>query len=367
MTPAALLLAFSLLPQQPARSDASGVGRWPPPAPDAVPINGTLAIVNDRVLTLRLVQGLSFAFAEAEVRQGRTVTEADFTRIREGVFQDQLINLLFQEGYRQLGLEEDLVDSLVAGEIQSRIDQAGSIAAYASQLASEGQNLEQYTRYLKRLYTSILFRRVELGLMPTGRGKSPKATVYASPSEARRYYEEHLDEYRREFRVQARQITIRTEEDGRTAEERILSVREEIVTGQLSFADAAREHSEVRAAIGGSLGRVNPDQSPLQAPILDFLRQAEPGDVSDPLPVGNGWAIVTAEEVSPAGVAPFEEVQLEILMTLMQTDRVEIQREALNRLRRRCYVWGGPEVDRILDQAFLPEPAEPAPAEESEF
>ena len=135
-----------------------------------------------------------------------------------------------------------------------------------------------------------------------------------------------------------------------------IKVRKIIAKNELTFADAAREFSDYKATVGGSLGTITPDDTtlPLQQPIKDFLNSARPGNISDPIQVTGGWVLVQAEEVFEGGTAPFEEVQFEILAELMGEHRGDLLREAVNQLMERCYVWG-PHVDQAVASAF-PEP-----------
>ncbi len=355
MIHAPLLLALA-----PALLQASGPPAEEAPGPVTAPphqellVDQLLAIVNDQVLTLSQVEKET----KEKVDQFH-IPDNQVQILRTQIFQRMLLDLLFKEGFRQAKLDEKLLDRIVADEIDRNIRDAGSLAAYTEELARHSMTVDQQAKELRRYYASILFRQVEMGIIPAKGKGGFNATVMVRPSEIAAYYKEHLADYRREFRVSARLILLRDNSfrgGSKEARSTLEKLRADIESGRLDFADAAEKHSAMRASTRGSLGWVDPEKSPLQKPIKDFLKEAAPGAMSEPLEVPGGWVLVLAEEIHPAGVAPFEEVQYEIVGKLMVHLQNALMRETVARLRKRTYLWG-PQVAEALDHAYqdLPE------------
>lgn len=330
--------------QDPPASGPSGAESQP------LEFDALVAIVNDQVLTRRQVQALAQDRAERFGQARRSAEE--WYRL---TLEDILVELLFQEGFKLEG-DAALVDRIVEDEVQKRVDAAGSVAAMAAELEKMGLTLEDFRQGLRRQWMAILFQQTEQGLIPVAGGKGYKAeSHFVRPSEIAAWYEEHREEFRHEHRVKARMITLQEEDGQPPAAERIQELRDRIQRGELTFAEAAARHSRYRPTTQGSMGFVNPDTAGVQAPIREFLKAAQPGQTSAPIEFSNGWALVLVEEVQPAGVAPLDdpEVQLKIRGRLLQDSREALLRDALRRLRLRCYIWGE-EANAALDRLLGP-------------
>ncbi|MFQ5749150.1 MAG: peptidylprolyl isomerase [Planctomycetota bacterium] len=354
MIPAPLLLALApALWQTPGPPGERVPGPVTAPPRKELLVDQLLAIVNDQVLTLSMVEKET----KDKVEQFR-IPENQVQILRTQIFQRMLLDLLFKEGFRQAKLDEKLLDRIVADEIDRNIREAGSLAAYTEELAQHNLTVDQQAKELRRFYASILFRQVEMGIIPAKGKGGFKATLAVRPSEIAAYYKKHLADYRREFRVSARLILLRDKDFPGGAEEAratLEKLRADIGNGRLDFAEAAEKHSAMRASTRGSLGWVDPEKTSLQKPIKEFLQKAAPGSMSEPLQVSGGWVLVLAEEVHPAGVAPLEEVQYEITGKLMVHTQNALLRETVARLRKRTYLWG-PQVDEALDHAYQDPP-----------
>ncbi|HEX9794341.1 MAG TPA: peptidylprolyl isomerase [Planctomycetota bacterium] len=344
MTLAALLLLL------PCPQTAGAV-----PAQDqGILIDRMLAIVNDQVITLYMVEG------EARHRQvGQAAPNSSLPELRKSAFRDLLVDALFREGFRISGMEPTFVNRIVDDIVEDRIEKAGSMAEYTSSLQQQGRSLEEEIQAIRRYYMAVYFQWVELGSAPAKGQKGYKADRFVGPAEIARYYQEHRDEFRRERRVQARMIQLRDEVGKAAAGQRIRDLTQRIRRGDVAFADAARVESSFRPSTGGSMGWVGQDTS-YAKPIMDFLAGASADAISEPIQLQNAlgdgelWVLLQVEAVQQAGMVPYDEAQIAIAAQLSRSNANNILAGAVNALRQRCYVWG-PDAAQILDEAFVTE------------
>ncbi len=354
LLPVLLSLAAAPLPQDPAAA---------PPPPGREVVDELWAIVNDQVLTRNQVLRHAMNLQRNPNRQ-LGVDEA-----MELALADLLTDMLFREGFRMSDIDESFLDRVVEDEMEKRVQEFGSVSAYARFLRDElDMTMDQQQAQLRRVFASLYFQWVALGYVPASGRNSFQAQIFVRPSEIARYYEEHLDEFRREHLVEARILQL-ADTPGAPARERLEEIRGRVLAGELDFTEACGDPgigNLFRRATRGRAGRIQPDKDPLAPAIRDFLREARTGELSEPLELGNGrWALVLAEEVTEEGLEPLDDtLQLQIAARLAAEQRNEIIRKTINQLRRRVYIWG-PRALEVLDRAYPPDPEPetgPAPA-----
>ncbi|MDP6941951.1 MAG: peptidylprolyl isomerase [Planctomycetota bacterium] len=321
-----LFLAAAVLPQE--------------PEPKLELVDEIVAIVNDNILTLRDVR-----LAAADLGGG-----IPSPNLMQRAFANLLSELLFREGFRMMGGDEAALDNYVADELDRRAKELGSLAAFNKHLANQGKTIEDEAKHIRTFAISLLYRQKEFGHAPA-KGEGYKVKMYVSPAEMLSYYNEHIQDYKHEDRVLARILMIGPSEEHPDTLAFLAKLRSEIVAGKKDFAVQARNLSVFKPALGGSTGHFNPKTENVvgRKPLRDYLLQAESGDLSDPIQLPQGWAaLVLAESVENAGVMPFSEAQLSIQGILLQEQAEAIYRDSINRLRRKCYLWG-PNVGFALD------------------
>lgn len=115
--------------------------------------------------------------------------------------------------------------------------------------------------------------------------------ISVSEDEARRYYREHEEDFERPATATVRMVsfsTLPTSEDTAHVVARADSLRTAILAGELTFAEAAEEHSadSTSAPDGGDIGRYTPDD--LREPISSTVAELETGGISEPVTMPDG-------------------------------------------------------------------------------
>lgn len=132
--------------------------------------------------------------------------------------------------------------------------------------------------------------------------------------------------------VRAAQIALKSD-DPATDEKKLADLRQQIVTGKLTFADAAKKHSQApSAAKGGDLGRFGfRGKQPSPYPQIAFGLKV--GEVSEPIRSPFGVLLLTVTERSD-GQLSLEDARPEILQVLS----AEMQRDVLSRERAQAKI-----------------------------
>lgn len=341
-----------------------------PPQTAPVVVDEIVAIVNDQVLTRKQVE------LRARNRAIDLGAGVDPSQLYYASLQSMLLDLLFQEGFK---LEGDplFLEGIVQDELKRQTESAGSLASLIEQLRVQGLTLEDYTAKLRREIMALLFQYGELGLRPVGGKNGVKNEVgFVGPSEMEAYYNKHISLFISETRVQARMILLLEEPGQPGAADRIQALEQRIRGGEIGFEDAAAQFSRYRPSTRGNMGLVAPAseqfQQEFQKPIRDFVAAAGEGEMSPPLQLNNGWALVLVERIRRGGVAPLNdrgvqetilagiavdpeatELALDQVIGLRRAREQQIFQDAVRRLRDRCYLWGA-DVDRVLN-GFLAE------------
>ncbi|MBU2861287.1 MULTISPECIES: peptidyl-prolyl cis-trans isomerase [Acidithiobacillus] len=100
-----------------------------------------------------------------------------------------------------------------------------------------------------------------------------------------------------------------------------------------NFSILAADHSQgPNPTLGGELGWLADNQIP--APILAQIRKAKPGEITGPIPVPEGFAIVQVLGERPAGVLPLSAVSAQLEAQLRNQKTVEY----LQKLRSRAKI-----------------------------
>ncbi len=121
------------------------------------------------------------------------------------------------------------------------------------------------------------------------------------------------------------------------AREQIEAIREGILSGELSFAEAAQEYSACASApAGGDLGSIPRGFMPAEFDAVAF--QIEPGELSEPLRTRHGWHLLRVEQKQPAGTTPFDQMKEFFGKHLKQQRSKELIADHMRMLREKADV-----------------------------
>ncbi len=171
-------------------------------------------------------------------------------------------------------------------------------------------------------------------------GQEVQSRINISRTEARKYYDEHKDEFVREERVFLREILISTQEKAEGEIPALEKKAKDLVARARAgerFSDLSRDNSDSESSkAGGEVGAFKKDLLPKD--IADVVFSHEKGYVTDAFKVANGFLILQVEERHQAGLAPFEEVENEVMSRLYEPRFDPAMREYLTMLRTEAFL-----------------------------
>ena len=137
--------------------------------------------------------------------------------------------------------------------------------------------------------------------------------ITVTDEEVKKYYEDNKETFGQPATVSAKHILAETEEE-------IKKAKEEIVSGKLSFADAAMKYSMCPSnQQGGSLGEFSKGMMVPEFEEAAFA--AEIGALSDPVKTQFGYHLIVVDAKNEASVKSFDEVKESVLKELLQENQ----------------------------------------------
>jgi peptidyl-prolyl cis-trans isomerase SurA len=195
--------------------------------------------------------------------------------------------------------------------------------------------------------------------------------IGVSDSEARSYYESHMNEFTTPPAVTLREITINIPSDSRgvnvaaeeAAKERAEAIRTRVASGKEDFQKLATEVSESPSkANGGLIGPLSiNDISPDLRKIIDAMK---PGDVSELIRTSRGFQILQLVSRSESKTMPFDEAKEQISERVFTDKRKVEYMKYLERLRGQAIIeWKNEDVKRAFEEGLKQQAAAAATAD----
>jgi parvulin-like peptidyl-prolyl isomerase len=303
------------------------------------------------------VNGEIFTKTDLEVRQVAALREqgqqqlndADLRKRIDAITPQLLVDaidemLLLQRG-KELGYrmaEDQFAEILTKLKADNHIE---TEEQFQAALKQEGMTLGELRKTIER---NMIVQRVE------------QAEVFGhigvTQEEAKKYYDEHRDEFTSVPTVTLREILVRVPGDGKTvnvgadeeARQRAESIRQRALKGE-SFEKLAELSDAPSKANGGLIGPIN--QSDLDATFAKMLATMKPGDVGPVLRTSTGYDIVKLESATVSAVLPFEEARQQIGNKVFNTKQQVEFDNYIKKLRASALIdWKVPELKKVYDE-----------------
>jgi len=181
-----------------------------------------------------------------------------------------------------------------------------------------------------------------------------KDDVTVTDQEVAQYYESHQKQLERPEAVQVSHITVTTKEEAE-------KIRQQIVAGEITFEEAAQEHSidPYGRENGGLLPPMGRGELPNKAwePVREqaFNLKAD-GEISPVFQTSMGWDILRRETYQKGGTPPFEEIQEELTNQLYQARLAQAAQEMRTAIMKTA------KIERIIEFPSISEVAPEAAA-----
>ena len=149
--------------------------------------------------------------------------------------------------------------------------------------------------------------------------------VRVSDDKVKAYYEAHRGEWQSGETVRASHILV----DSR---EKAESIRQRLLSGALSFEDAARAESTCPSREqGGDLGVFGRGQ--MVKEFEDAAFSLAPGEISEPVETQFGWHLIRVAEKSDGGEVSFEQIREQLKEQLLAEEQQKAYESKINQLK----------------------------------
>jgi peptidyl-prolyl cis-trans isomerase C len=250
-----------------------------------------------------IVNGESISLAEVERGAAQvmrrpmpmSMTEAQKREIKAIVLAQLMDDLLMQQFLRKNAPKPDLA------EVNKKL------ADFETSLKKQGKTLAEYMREEGETEGEL---RLHIGY---GLQWQAYAQKRITDQDVRRYFDENRD-YFDQVEVRASHIVLRVPANSSDAavqatQQQLANLRQEIVSGKIDFAEAAKKYSQCETAPqGGDIGKFKRREEMDE----NFLRAAfsmKPGEISGPVRSEFGWHLIRIVERTPGQPVEFEKVK----------------------------------------------------------
>ena len=294
-------------------------------------IERIIARVNNEIVTQRqfererdkLRQQLSREFfgeeLEAKVRDGS-----------KDMLRDLIDRALMVQKAKDLDIsvETDVVKRL--DEIRKNIN-ATSLEDLEKEAEKSGLNWEDFKEDIRR---GLLMREVI--------GREVGRTIIVSREDARKYFDEHKQDFASPEGVVLAQILVSSEKrKPEESEARAKEAHGELKAGQ-KWLEMVKKYSDdtSTAEQGGHIGFM---KAGTLAPALnDVIAKLEVNDFTEPIPIKSGFIILRLMDRRRAGIPNFEEVESQVMEFMYNQKMQPALRQFLITLRKESYIYLAP-------------------------
>jgi peptidyl-prolyl cis-trans isomerase SurA len=254
-------------------------------------------------------------------------------KVREGakdLLRDLIDRALMVQKAKDLDIdvETDLVKRL--DDIRKNVN-AASLEDLEKEAEKSGLNWEDFKEDIRR---GLLMREVM--------GREVGRTIIVSREDARKYFDEHKEEFASPEGVVLAQILISSEKrKPEEAESRAKAAHEELKAGQKWF-EMVKKYSDDSSTSdqGGYIGFMK--AGTLAPAINDVIAKLDVNEFSGPVPIKNGFIILRLQDRRRAGIPNFEEVESQVMEVLYNQKMQPALRQFLITLRKESYIYLAP-------------------------
>jgi peptidyl-prolyl cis-trans isomerase SurA len=255
------------------------------------------------------------------------------SKVREGskdLLRDLIDRSLMVQKAKDLDIsvETDVVKRL--DEIRKNVN-ANSLEDLQKEAEKNGLNYEDFKDEIRR---GLLMREVI--------GREVGRTIVVSREDARRYFDEHKEEFSSPDGVVLAQILISNEKHKpEEAEKRSKDAVTELKEGQ-KWSAVVKKYSDDEGTVDEN-GHIGFMKSGTLAPSLEqAIAKIDVGEYSEPIPIKSGFIILKLVDRRHAGVPKFEEVESHVTETIYSQKMQPALREFLIKLRKDSYIFLAP-------------------------
>ena len=282
-------------------------------------IDRIVAIVNGEVITLfELNEQVKPYLERFKGKELGTAEKKAIWELKKQVL-DQMINdILLRQEAEKYKIE---VSDMEIENFIRQFKQRNNLTEeqFLNQLKLQGLTREDYKREIRN---NILKHRLIAAMV--------KRKVVVTQEEIEKYYQEHKQDFTKEKKVYLKLILVPTREEAK-------QIRDKIVSGKMSFEEAARKFSRGPGAkSGGDIGLI--DWKNLAKEWKRAIKDLKEGEISVVFSLNNHGAILKVEKLQSGEPKPLKEVEDEIRNIIYQPRLEQRFKEYMRTLREKAII-----------------------------
>ncbi len=285
-------------------------------------VDGIAAIVNSNVVTYGQVRELlmfrqrSMSQQEMTAEMREQMKETQDAAVNDLVDRQLIIDAFKSEGFQiPEYVVDDRINSLIRGEF------GGDRTAFVRTLKAQGFSLSR-------------FREVEREkiIVQAMRQRAVKSDFVISPDKIEAFYRSNIGKYSTPEEIRLSMIVLRpdaadSEDPLAVARDVAKEIRQKLADGA-DFAGMAQMYSQDSTA----------DRQTLTSELNSVAFSLSPGQLSDVIQVGDAFYIMRVEAKKAAVTKPLSEMRDEISAKLFEEEKLRLQKQWIEGLRRKAYV-----------------------------
>ena len=284
-------------------------------------MKGFFAKKSARGLALVVLMGAGLAWAAQTQPETKDAPKADPEKVLAKVADREIREKDIDQVIRMMGPQGAMMYDNPQGR-RAVLDELVSMHLFALKGAEE--KLDQTPEFKTAVET---FRNQSLARAAID---ASLKDVTVSDEEAKKFYDEHPDQFTQPERVHVRHVLI---SDDVTSADAIAKIQADLKAG-VSFDEVAKSRSLCpSAAQGGDLGEVSKGQMVPEFEAAAFALK-NPGDLSEPVKTQFGWHIIRLEGRTPSSVEPFDTVKPQLVQYLTNEKKGEAFKNAVEGLKK---------------------------------
>ena len=294
-------------------------------------VDGIAAVVNSNVITYGQVRELLMFRQRSlnEVYQGEEL-KAKMKESQDAALKDLVDRQIIIDEFKTQGFQ--IPDYVIQDRIQTIIREefGGDRTAFVRTLKAQGFSMSRF-REIER----------EKIIVQAMRQRAVRSDFVISPDKIEAYYRRNLAQYSTPEEIRLSMIVLRVEEDGSDDPAATKRAMAEEIRGKIAdgadFAGMAQMYSEDSTAeVGGDWGWI--DRKTLNAELNSVAFGLGPGQLSRVVQLGDSFYIMRVEARKAAVTKPLAELRDEISKKLYEEERLRLQEQWLETLRKKAYV-----------------------------
>lgn len=293
-------------------------------------VDGIAAVVNSNVITFGQVRELLMFRQRSMEQQPSEEMRQKMKKSQDAAVNDLVDRQLIIDEFKEQGFQipdyviDDRINSIIREEF------GGERTSFVRTLKAQGFSLTR-------------FREVEREkiIVQAMRQRAVKTDFVVSPDKVAAYYRSNVAQYSTPEEIRLSMIVLRPEpgsddDPDATMREVAREIRQKLADGA-DFAGMAQMYSQDSTAdLGGDWGWI--DRKTLTSELNRIAFSLSPGELSEVIQVGDAYYIMRVEAKKAAVTKPLAEMRDEISQKLIEEERLRLQKQWIEGLRRKAYV-----------------------------